>query len=133
MSLPDPRAVGVVAVGGAVGAVTRHTVVAAVGAQGALATLVVNTLGAFLLGLLLERLARSRLAASRRERLRLLLATGALGGFTTYSGIAVEVWERVAGEQWVGAVAYGLGTVACGLAACGAGVVFGSRGRDATR
>src|SRR5690606_42157081 len=67
--------------------------------------------------------------APRRERLRLLLATGALGGFTTYSGIAVEVWAGFAEGRWVGAAAYGLGTVLAGLAACAAGVVAGSRRR----
>lgn len=127
--LLDLRAVGTVAAGGAAGALVRYAVVSGTGAHGAGATLAVNVVGAFLLGLLLERLVRSELPAPRRERLRLLLATGALGGFTTYSGIAVEVWAGLADGRWVGAAACGLGTVLAGLAACAAGVVAGSRRR----
>ncbi|PYF99021.1 camphor resistance protein CrcB [Georgenia satyanarayanai] len=123
----DARSVATVAAGGAAGAVARHLLVGAAGAHGWAATLAVNVVGAFLLGLLLERLARGGRDTGRRRRVRLLLGTGALGGFTTYSGIAVEVLARLDAGQWAGAGAYGLGTVLAGLVACGAGVVVGAR------
>lgn len=50
-----------------------------------LATLAVNLVGAFALGLLLDLLAVRPSPGSRR--LRLLLGTGFCGAFTTYSGI----------------------------------------------
>lgn len=123
----DARAVGTVAAGGAAGTVARHLLVGAAAPHGWAATLAVNVAGAFLLGVLLERLARGGPDTGRRRRLRLLLGTGALGGFTTYSGIAVEVLARLDAGQWAGAAAYGLGTVLAGLAACGAGVLVGAR------
>ncbi|WP_413451776.1 CrcB family protein [Georgenia phoenicis] len=119
----DVRSVGVVALGGAVGALARHLLVG--GAHAWAVTLAVNVAGAFLLGLLLERLARRDPASTRR--LRLLLGTGALGGFTTYSGIAVEVLTRLDDGHWAAGAGYGLGTVVAGLVACGLGVVVGSR------
>lgn len=122
----DARSVGMVAAGGAAGAVARHLLVD-VAALGWAGTLAVNVVGAFLLGLLLERLVRSGTDAARRRRRRLLLGTGALGGFTTYSGVAVEVLARLADGRWVGAAGYGLVTVVAGLAACGAGVLLGTR------
>lgn len=47
------------------------------------ATLVVNTLGAALLVLVLAR--------RPLDRVRLLVGTGVLGGFTTFSGLALDV------------------------------------------
>lgn len=129
----DPRSVGTVAVGGGLGSAARHLLVSATGTHGAAATLAVNVVGALLLGVLLERLARSDTGGPRRRRLRLLLGTGLLGGFTTYSGIAVEVLARMADGQWAGAAGYGLVTVLTGLAACAAGVVLGARGRREVR
>lgn len=127
----DLRSVGTVAVGGGLGSAARHLLVTATGADGAAATLAVNVAGALLLGLLLERLARggTRTGTEGSRRLRLLLGTGLLGGFTTYSGIAVEVLARTADGQWAAAAGYGLVTVLTGLAACAAGVVLGARGR----
>jgi CrcB protein len=122
----DARSVGTVAAGGAAGAVTRHLLVD-VAALGWAGTLAVNILGAFLLGLLLERLVRGGTDAARHRRWRLLLGTGALGGFTTYSGVAVEVLARLDDGQWLGAAGYGLLTVAAGMASCGAGVLLGAR------
>jgi fluoride exporter len=57
------------------------------GSELPLATLLINLAGAFLLGVLLERLGRARGEPQRRRLVRLLAGTGFLGGFTTYSAL----------------------------------------------
>lgn len=117
----SPGPVAVVAAGGALGSLARHAVGTWV--DGALAaTLAVNVAGAFALGLLLEALARRDPPTRRGHVLRLGGGTGFLGGFTTFSALAIQVERSVAdGVPGVG-VAYGLGSVVLGLAACAAGV-----------
>lgn len=126
----DARSVSLVAAGGALGAASRYGLLEA-GGVGASApvTLGVNALGAFLLGLLLEMLTRARPDTGRRRDVRLLVGTGLLGGFTTYSGIAVEVLDLAAGGRAIAAAGYGLATVGTGLAACAVGVAVGSSAR----
>lgn len=84
-----------VAVGGALGASARYlTNVAATRAFGAgfpYATLIVNILGSFLMGLLVVVLAQRF-----DNRFAPLLMTGVLGGFTTFSAFSldtVSLWE----------------------------------------
>ncbi len=92
-----------------------------------LATLMINVCGAFLLGVLLERLGRARAEPERRRLVRLFAGTGFLGGFTTYSALATEVvrfWQAGVAAQ---AVAYALGTVLLGAVASLAGIVAGAR------
>ena len=81
-----------VAVGGFVGAVLRHTVsVSAPGlgvVEGAVVgTLAVNVLGSFALGVLLYE---AHLADTLSAETRLVLGTGFLSSFTTYSTFAVQ-------------------------------------------
>ncbi|WP_109472844.1 fluoride efflux transporter FluC [Ornithinimicrobium cavernae] len=131
---PTPALVLAVALGGAVGTTGRYAVTQLIGSAPLLpwATLVVNVTGAFLLGLLLERLARVGAETPRRRLARLGLGTGALGGFTTYSALALEVHDLVAAsEVWL-AAGYGIGTVCAGLLACLTGVALGAR-RDGAR
>lgn len=84
--------------GGAVGAGCRHLVGLATlrlfGTGFPIGTLTVNILGSFLMGLLIELLA---LKIDASANLRLFLATGMLGGFTTFSAFSLDVallWER---------------------------------------
>jgi CrcB protein len=88
-----PAALGVVAVGGAVGSLGRWAITAtwptAVGGAG-WGTLVVNLTGCFLLGVVAARVEPDTL-------LRLGLGTGVLGGFTTFSTLMVET-DRGIGE-----------------------------------
>lgn len=85
-----------VAIGGSIGAVARHLVGVAVARwinMGfPLATLVVNLLGSLLMGILAGVIA---LRWQLSEPLRLLLATGLLGAFTTFSTFSLDIWMLV--------------------------------------
>jgi CrcB protein len=97
------------------------------GGQLPLTTLMINLVGAFLLGVLLERLGRGTGRPERRRLVRLFAGTGFLGGFTTYSALATEVVQLGQAGLAAEAVAYALGTVLLGAAASLAGIVAGAR------
>ena len=112
------RQILLVAVGGAVGSVARHLVGVAslrlFGPAFPFGTLIVNLVGAFVMGVFVELLAR-RFGGS--NDLRLLIATGVLGGFTTFSSFALDtavLWER--GEV-ISSFVYVATTLVLGLAA----------------
>lgn len=90
------------------------------------ATFVINIVGAFVLGLVLENLARRGPDTGVRRRLRLLAGTGFCGAFTTYSTFALEAVLLTRDGHWTTAVAYGISTVALGGAAAWAGIVVGA-------
>ncbi|MGI9401544.1 MAG: fluoride efflux transporter CrcB [Rhizobiaceae bacterium] len=81
-----------VAVGGACGAVMRHLCNLAAlrmfGPGFPWGTLFVNVLGSLLMGLLVGWLVRR--TGGNTNELRLLLATGFLGGFTTFSAFSLD-------------------------------------------
>ncbi|MGN6127128.1 MAG: fluoride efflux transporter FluC [Humibacter sp.] len=123
-----PGAIALVFVGGAVGTLARYLLALVLPPVGGLpiATLLVNVVGAFLLGVLLGGIAK-RGAESRRGRtLRLLIGTGVMGGFTTYSTLAVETAQLIGGGNgWLGA-GYALGTLVIGLGASLLGIAAGA-------
>ena len=87
-----------VALGGAIGASARYATYLLVakwlGGGFPYATLIVNVLGSWLLGALVEAMA---LAWQPGSALRAFLAVGALGAFTTFSTFSLDVatlWER---------------------------------------
>ena len=107
-----------VALGGALGSGLRHLVNLAalrlIGPGFPWGTLTVNIAGSFLMGLFVELLAR-RLGGS--AELRLFVATGVLGGFTTFSAFSLDVavlYERGAVVQ---AFAYVAASVIVAIAA----------------
>jgi CrcB protein len=112
-----------VAAGGATGSVCRHLVgVACVRLFGIgfpWGTVAVNLLGSFAMGVLIELLAR-RFEMSME--LRLLLATGFLGGFTTFSSFSLDAVALVERGAGLLAFAYVSGSVLLGLAALFAGL-----------
>ncbi|HRV63595.1 fluoride efflux transporter CrcB [Albidovulum sp.] len=110
-----------VALGGAIGASARYmTNVAAMRLFGPgfpWATVAVNVVGSFLMGVLVVVLAHKD-----ATRLAPFLMTGVLGGFTTFSAFSLDamtLWER--GQTGL-AAGYVLGSVALSLAAIVAGM-----------
>ncbi len=133
------RNLGLVFVGGALGTGLR----AAVGDAAPLwrgvpaGVLAVNVVGAFVLGLLLQRLqgagpdgSRAGPEEGRRRDLRLLLGTGVLGGFTTYSALATDTVGLVTAGRPGAAVSYAAGTLVLGLAAALVGLRCGGLRSD---
>lgn len=116
-----------IAAGGALGTAARAGLLWAFPAtEGSWPTTVflANVAGAFVLGLLLGRLARRSGPSLWRSP---FFTTGALGSFTTFSTKAMDVVTLGAVEPWM-AVASALLGVAAGLAAAGVGWALG-RGR----
>ena len=115
--------IGIVAAGGAVGTGLRYAIGLSMPTPAALplATLGINVVGAFLLGVLLEGLAHHGRDDAPSRRIRLGIGTGGLGGFTTYSALATETVTLGAAHPGL-AIAYALGTLVFGAAASIAGI-----------
>ncbi len=126
-----PSSLLLVFAGGTLGTLLREIATMTVWPAGRfpLAVLLVNLLGAFLLGLLLESLARSGTETPSGLRTRLFLGTGVLGGFTTYSALAEAVAAFVIEGDPAIAALYGLGTVVLGGLATWVGVLVAGRRR----
>lgn len=126
----SPAFLLLVGAGGAVGTLLRYLLQQGVEPLGGVpvVTLLVNAVGAFLLGLLLETLVRRGEDRGRRRVLRLLLGTGALGGFTTYSALAVDTVTLLHEGSPGLAVVYAFGTLVLGAVASILGIAVGVRG-----
>lgn len=115
-----------VAAGGAIGSAARAAIALAFpDTVFPAATLTVNLLGAFGLGMLLEALSRFGDDTGRRRVLRLAGGTGFFGGFTTYSTFALETARLVDSALGI-AVGYALMTVVIGTVATVLGVIAGA-------
>jgi CrcB protein len=124
---PDPALLVSVAVGGVVGSLGRYAVGAALPHEpGAFpwATLVVNVTGAFAMGLLVAYLV-DRPGAHRLARP--FVGVGVLGGWTTFSALAVDVVLLGSHQQVPAAVLYLAATFVIGTLAVAAGSVLGQR------
>lgn len=127
---PDPRdaarahqkammiSILMIALGAAVGANLRYGI--SIWAGGAFGpafpygTLIINVLGSFVIGLVMAvHVTRAPLS----EPLRLLVVTGLLGGFTTFSSFSYESYTLILRGQWALALLYAAGSVVLGLAA----------------
>lgn len=76
-------------------------------------TLAVNVIGGLAIG--------ACAAALERDALRLLLITGVLGGFTTFSSFSLQTLQLLQAGRPLPAAAYALGSVVACLLACWAG------------
>jgi fluoride exporter len=90
-------------------------------------TLLVNVVGALALGYLLEALTLRGRETVRRRKIRIGIGTGVLGGFTTYSALALQTQQLLGnGLGWL-ALLYVVLTLAGGTAACLGGIAIAAR------
>lgn len=87
----------------------------------------INVAGALALAVLIEALALRGSDSGHRRALRLLVGTGVLGGFTTYSALAVQTDQLFRTGHAGTALTYALGTVVVGFAASIAGIALTRR------
>ncbi|KQB13451.1 fluoride efflux transporter CrcB [Rhodobacter capsulatus] len=112
-----------VALGGALGSALRYivniTLPRLMGHGFPYATMTVNVLGSFAMGVLVVVL-----AMKGGNRFAPFLMTGILGGFTTFSAFSLDAAKLVETGEVGTAAVYVLGSVGLGLAALFAGMAF---------
>jgi CrcB protein len=115
-----------VGVGGAIGTTIRLLLTTWLPADHGIPVIVfvINITGAFLLGALLESLARTGPDTGNRRALRLFAGTGIIGGYTTYSTLAVGAAELLNTGRLLTAAGYGIATVLIGAAATLLGILL---------
>ena len=109
-------------VGGGLGAVSRFFLTTALSGKLGnfpVGTLAANFFGSLLMGLLVGIL------AGRFESVRLFVAVGFLGGFTTFSSFSAETIALIHGGQIFSAMFNIIVSVAASLTACAVGLKIG--------
>ncbi|MEV0595600.1 fluoride efflux transporter CrcB [Nonomuraea cavernae] len=113
-----------IAIGGAVGALARYLLTAAIPASPTgfpWGTFTVNVIGCFLMGLLTSYL----LASRPRPFVRPFAVTGYLGGFTTFSHLIDGIHNLGDAGRWGLGVGYAVASVVIGWIAVVAGLMLG--------
>jgi fluoride exporter len=117
-----------VGLGGFLGASARYWlglwINAKVGQQFPWATFIINVSGSLVLGVLTGFLA-DRAGHSGEPVLRLLVAVGFLGAYTTFSTFELENLTLISAGQWGRAIANAAGSVVVGLLAVWLGARIG--------
>ena len=106
-------------IGGGLGAVSRFLVTTALAGKLGnfpLGTLAANFFGSLLMGLVVG------LLSGRFESVRLFVAVGFLGGFTTFSSFSAETLALIQNGQIFSAAANVIISVVAGLMACAVGL-----------
>jgi CrcB protein len=115
-----------VAAGGAIGASLRHlsgmAAVRLFGSGFPWGTLFVNVFGSFLMGLFIAWMVKK---TGVSNDVRLFMATGILGGFTTFSAFSLDVANMVERGAMSSAFVYIAASVIISLAAVFIGLWFG--------
>lgn len=113
-----------VALGGALGAMARFGAVQLATARWGMTfpwgTLAVNITGSLLIGFI------ATILSSRQSdpALRLLLITGVLGGYTTFSAYSFEALALITEQRHLAAASYVVGSVLLGLIAAAIGTAM---------
>lgn len=114
----SPATLLAVAAGGAIGAVGRYLVVSLAGTVFGLGfpygTIIVNVVGSFMLGVLVEA---GALVWSPSPELRAMLVVGVLGAFTTFSTFSLDVVVLFERKAYVPAAIYLAVSVVASIAA----------------
>ncbi|MDE3061130.1 MAG: fluoride efflux transporter CrcB [Pseudomonadota bacterium] len=114
-----------VAVGGAFGAMCRFAMMSLIGkinpGEFPFGTFTVNILGSFLMGFLVAVIATY--LPQRAKDLHLLLAVGMLGGFTTFSSFALDVFTMFERGVIAQGLVYTFGSVVLSVAALMGGMM----------
>jgi len=115
-----------VAFGGALGASLRYGVgsvaLRLMGPNFPWGTLAVNVMGSLAMGLLVEALA---LRFSISPELRVMLVTGFLGGFTTFSAFSLDTANLIERNAYGPAAVYVTGSLVLSVGALFAGLAIG--------
>ncbi len=113
-----------VGIGGGIGAIARYAMGKGITERAnslfPYGTFTVNLLGAFLIGVLFALLVERGVG---HPHLRLLLITGFLGGFTTFSAYTINAITLIEAGSWNTALLYVMASNLLGLLACLAGIV----------
>jgi CrcB protein len=120
----DARVIAAVGLGAALGGIARllitHLVTARAGALNSFyATALINVSGSFLIGAVIE-IAQTR--ANVSPLWRYFLATGILGGYTTFSTFSLEALSMLTRGYVLNSLFYVVGSVVLGVAAAFGGV-----------
>ena len=115
--------------GGGVGALARYYVGLAtlktLGPGWPYGTFTVNVAGGFVMGVLTGWLALR--GGSHHDHLRLLLAVGVLGGFTTFSSFSLETANMLERRDYAAAALYVAASVVLAIGALFAGLMLARR------
>ena len=114
-----------VGIGGGAGAIMRYGLGKQIarlwGTAFPYSTLVINLTGAFIIGILLTVLTERTLTD---PLWRLLLVTGFLGGYTTFSSYTYEAMQLFEDGRWGAGLLYIGGSNGVGLLCCAAGMAI---------
>ena len=118
------NAMALVFLGGGVGASLRYLAVHALFVMGGMgaawAIMAVNIVGSLLMGMALALVERGALSFGSTQT-QLLIMTGVLGGFTTFSAFSADILKMLQNGHHASAAIYIVGSVVLSLLAIAAG------------
>ncbi|GAC1404736.1 MAG: fluoride efflux transporter CrcB [Ktedonobacteraceae bacterium] len=121
----SPSFIILVGLSGALGATSRYLlgrfIAERANSQLPLGTMLINLTGAFLIGLLFALAGHKLISASQQ----IILATGFLGGYTTFSTMSWEGVQLARGGSTLSAMLYLGGSVVLGLVCATLGMLLG--------
>ena len=122
--------IGLVGVAGGIGAICRYLIMLAVRTTGELqgfGTLVVNSIGCFIIGVLAGWLVVSPWSTETKTAFTLLTMTGFCGGFSTFSAFTLDCVKYYEAGQIFIWIVFGTLTVFVGLFGCALGYWIGQK------